>query len=327
LTFTIPAKSTKGDRLAETPSVEVLRANLKPDNSIDRKSWRNIYTVPGALVQTYRSEGHASITVPVAAEDINAHPGNPFAFAVRTRVSQKRASAESNTVTVSLFPVPEKIESIQTRVSEDAIELSWTAPTHMAGGPPLATISEYSVYRGELEPDSSDAAARDLSQARWKAPLVRLGSSASTAYTDKDFVFGKTYLYIVRSVVLADGSAIESNDSSPAIVTPKDIFPPASPQGLIASVVPPRAGELPEVDLSWSISMDSRVAGYRVYRSEQESTQGQLITPELLLSPAYRDTSIEPGHSYWYRVTAVDRAGNESTASTPVNADIAKPSL
>lgn len=327
LTFTIPAKSTKGDRLTETPAVEVLRANLKPDNSIDKKSWRNIYTLPGALVKNYRSEGHVSIVLPVAAEDINARPGSQFVFAVRTRVSKKRASAESNAVTISLFPVPEKIESIQTHVTRDAIELSWTAHTQMAGGAPFGTISEYSIYRGDLEPDSIDAAAKDLSQARWKAPLLRVGSSGSTTFTDKDFVFGKTYLYVVRSVVLAGGTTIESNDSTPAVVTPKDVFPPAFPEGLIASVIAPRAGEPPEVDLSWSISMDGRVAGYRVYRSEQENTQGQLITPELLLSPAYRDTSIEPGHNYWYRVTAVDRAGNESTASTPVNAEIAKPSL
>jgi hypothetical protein len=51
-----------------------------------------------------------------------------------------------------------------------------------------------------------------------------------------------------------------------------------------------------------------------------------LITTELLLAPAHRDTSVEPGHRYWYSVTAVDRAGNESEANAAIMVDVAKPS-
>jgi fibronectin type 3 domain-containing protein len=80
------------------------------------------------------------------------------------------------------------------------------------------------------------------------------------------------------------------------------------------------------VDLSWSINLETDLAGYRVYRSEQQDTRGVLITPELLLAPAYRDTSVESGHRYWYSVTAVDRAGNESEAGAAVAVDVAKPS-
>jgi fibronectin type 3 domain-containing protein len=38
----------------------------------------------------------------------------------------------------------------------------------------------------------------------------------------------------------------------------------------------------------------------------------------LLPTPAVRDTSVQAGHRYWYTVTAVDRAGNESALSAPV---------
>jgi fibronectin type 3 domain-containing protein len=80
------------------------------------------------------------------------------------------------------------------------------------------------------------------------------------------------------------------------------------------------------VDLSWSINLETDLAGYRVYRSERQDMRGVLITADLLLAPAYRDTSVEPGHRYWYSVTAVDRAGNESDASASVVVDVAKPS-
>jgi fibronectin type 3 domain-containing protein len=40
--------------------------------------------------------------------------------------------------------------------------------------------------------------------------------------------------------------------------------------------------------------------------------------------PAVRDSSVALGHRYWYTVTAVDRAGNESGPSRPVAVDIAE---
>jgi fibronectin type 3 domain-containing protein len=80
------------------------------------------------------------------------------------------------------------------------------------------------------------------------------------------------------------------------------------------------------VDLSWAINVETDLAGYRVYRSESEGTSGELLTRDLLLTPAYRDTSVEGGHSYWYTVRAVDRAGNESGPSQTVAVEIAQPS-
>jgi fibronectin type 3 domain-containing protein len=80
------------------------------------------------------------------------------------------------------------------------------------------------------------------------------------------------------------------------------------------------------VELSWSINTETDLAGYRVYRSEQQDTPGKLVTTDLLLSPVYRDTSVQFGHTYWYSVTAVDRSGNESEHSAPVAAEVAQPS-
>jgi fibronectin type 3 domain-containing protein len=79
-----------------------------------------------------------------------------------------------------------------------------------------------------------------------------------------------------------------------------------------------------EVDLSWSISTESDLAGYRIYRSKRENEKGELLTQDLLLSPAYRDTSVQSGHRYWYSVTAVDRSSNESAPTPQVAADVAQ---
>src|SRR5262249_2526096 len=128
--------------------------------------------------------------------------------------------------------------------------------------------------------------------------------------------------YVVRAVAIAGEGPVESDDSAPAVVAPKDTFLPAAPQNLVAAVAAP-PGSPPTVDLSWSMNVESDLAGYRVYRSNKHDTQGQLLTPELLPAPAYRDMSVQSGEHYWYSVTAVDRTGNESSATT-VAADLAQ---
>lgn len=45
---------------------------------------------------------------------------------------------------------------------------------------------------------------------------------------------------------------------------------------------------------------------------------GQRLNEELLPAPTFRDMTVTPGGQYFYRVRAVDRAGNESPSSAPV---------
>ena len=324
LTFTMPEKTINGDRLAEPPSIEVLRGALRADGSADSKSFRVVYTIPGALANNYRSGDHEQFVDPVAPEETRAHPGATLAYRVRTRASKKRASADSNTVTIRVFAVPQHIAAPQAKLTEPAIELRWTPPTQTSGGDPLTAVLEYHVYRGELDPRTHDPAVKDLSHDKWLSPLALLARSDAPDFRDTQFEFGKTYAYIVRTAVSVEGNTLESDDSDPLVLIAADTFPPAVPQSVVAAVTSAGSSGSPEVDLSWSINSESDLAGYRVYRSEQQNDKGELLTPELLLSPAYRDTSVRPDHAYWYRVTAVDRAGNESAPSPPVPADVAQ---
>jgi fibronectin type 3 domain-containing protein len=326
LIFALPGKTITGDKLSEPPAVEILRGAVKDDGTADNKSFRIVYTIPGATTDNYLAEGRVHFTDSVSPEEIRAHPGEFLAYRVRTRASRKRSSADSNTVTLRVYAVPERIPSVEARVTETAIELTWPAPTRTSAGDPLAGVSGYRIYRGELDPSSADAALKDLAQAKWTSPLVSLATSPTTSYRDSFFDFGKTYVYAVRTIVLVQGNELESGDSVPAVVTPRDIFPPAAPQGLVAAVLPSATQASVEVDLSWSINLETDLAGYRVYRSEEPGTRGQLLTPDLLLTPSYRDTSVLVGHPYWYSVTAVDRAGNESQPSARADTGVAQPS-
>src|SRR6267378_5397929 len=112
LSFTLPSKSISGERLASSLAVEILRGALKPDGSLESKSFRVVDTIPGALIDNYRSDDHFQFTDPIAPGETKAHPGAAVSYLVRTRASQKRASADSNVVSLHVFPVPERISSV-----------------------------------------------------------------------------------------------------------------------------------------------------------------------------------------------------------------------
>src|SRR5579859_5845199 len=320
LTMTLPTRTVSNERLTEPPAVEIFRGTLKPDGRPDNKSFRLVYTLPGALLDTYTNEKFIQFKDPIAPEETRAHPGTTFAYRVRTRAAKKRDSADSNTALVKIFPVPERVTGLETKVTEPAIELDWNAPKKTSGGDTLEQLTGYRVFRGEIDPSSAEAASKDIAQAKWKSPLTMLAPASETSHRDTLFEFGKTYVYVVRALALAGDGPVESDDSAPAVVTPLDTFPPAAPVNVVAALTTPPGGA-PVVELSWSVNLETDVAGYRVYRSDRQDARGQLLTQDLLPAPAYRDMSVQQGHQYWYSVTAVDRAGNESGAAT-VLADV-----
>ncbi len=75
------------------------------------------------------------------------------------------------------------------------------------------------------------------------------------------------------------------------------------------------------VSLSWSKPLDSTVAGYALYRSGAVFTtadQATLINSGLISATLYKDLPGQDG-TYYYGVTAVDYAGNESPLSGVVS--------
>ena len=179
------------------------------------------------------------------------------------------------------------------------------------------------MYRTEVEPS---AGAQSADKVAIKSAATLLGRTAATEFQDMQFEFGHGYLYNVHTAVLYGGDFIESDDSSAAsvAVTPRDTFPPATPVGLEAAVIAATTLAPPSVELSWAISPEADLAGYHVYRSERDDTPGERIDPEMLSSPTFRDTMAGAGRHYSYRVSAVDRSGNESPLSAAVPVDVAR---
>ena len=322
LEFTVPSKSVRGEPLSEMPTMEILRGFANADGSIDEKAFRVVDTVPGALLGTYAQKGKVNFLDPVAPEEIRAHAGATAIYRVRARVTDKKTSANSNDAALRWYAVAEPIGSLETQLTEDGIELRWGVPQHASGGAPIGGIAEYHLYRGEVDPAAVDSTGKEHSRAAWKSPLLQIAATKTPEYRDAAFDYGKTYAYVVRTVLTGEGSGVESGDSRTAIIKPIDTFPPAAPQGVVAAVLAGASSGQYVVDLSWSINVEADLAGYRVYRSKQPGTLGELLNAELLATPAYRDSSAASGGKYWYSVKAVDRAGNESKASEQIAVEV-----
>jgi fibronectin type 3 domain-containing protein len=101
-------------------------------------------------------------------------------------------------------------------------------------------------------------------------------------------------------------------------VTPRDTFAPSIPQNLAATVTGANGTSVAHVDLSWAISSETDLLRYNVYRSDTANSTGARANSVLLMTPVFRDESVAAGKQYFYRVTAIDRAGNESAPSAPI---------
>ena len=80
------------------------------------------------------------------------------------------------------------------------------------------------------------------------------------------------------------------------------------------------------VQLNWRAPEKSSeaVVGYNVYRANAGSSAWVKINKKPVPTPAYKDESVQRGHSYSYSIRSVDAKGHESERSAPWSVTIPK---
>jgi hypothetical protein len=330
LNFTLPTTSTDLQPLVDMPSVEIYRntpqgvAAAPKAGAKNRSTARLADTIPSETIEQYQKSGRVEFPDKLDASELAKDSGTDLIYTVRTRMSRAKASADSNAVAVRVYPAPATVQDLRATLTETALVLNWSAAQE-AGTVSAGQAAGFRIYRAEVDPTTAEAALFNPSQAKLIAPAELLAQTTSTEYRDTSFQFGHTYFYRVRGVAQFGAAIVESADSAPAVLTAKDIFPPAAPQGLEAVGVPATNGTPASIELTWTINTEPDLAGYNVYRSEQAGMPGQKLNSELLLVPTFRDMSVVPGKSYFYRLRAVDQSGNESALSSTVEAQVPGP--
>jgi hypothetical protein len=256
-------------------------------------------------------------TLPAQLQQQN--PTRMVTYAVEALNLHARSAGLSNQVQVPLAPTWPPPAKVGAEVTADGVIMTWECEAF----PNLAGVRYvYRIYRR-----SGDSGV-DLSVADVECP--------GRGFLDRTIEWQKAYEYRVTVVTSALGSkgatpcpeaaaaegaaaspdcitlTVEGDDSPPQKVFTNDVYPPGVPTGLQAVFSGP--GQARFVDLLWAPDTDADLAGYNVYRRE-EGGQPAKINAELVRTPAFRDTNVQGGKTYWYSVSAVDARGNESTRS------------
>ncbi|MGE5487151.1 MAG: fibronectin type III domain-containing protein [bacterium] len=211
--------------------------------------------------------------------------GREVLIRVRLAGRKGRFSDWSNAIHLKPMPPLEAPSGVRAEATAAGVRLNWKAP----GG------TSFRVFRrvsGQGEPEL-------------------IGTAEKSEFIDTAARFGTPYEYFVQAFAKAGDAEAFSEQSTAVEVTPRDIFPPAPPAGLMAT---PGAAA---IQLTWSPNSESDLAGYRVYRSAGGAFER---VADALPTPFYADRDVKAGVSYRYSVSAFDQGGNESARTDPVEA-------
>ncbi len=190
------------------------------------------------------------------------------------------------------------------KVLEDSITISWQPPAANIDNSTPVNLLGYNVYR------TDESQTEPANQPLNSAPI------SATEYADKSFQFGNNYRYVVRAVSLGTGGAqVESLNSNAVSVSPLDTFPPAAPERPSVAAPEPSSARLA---IFFAANKETDIAGYNIYRSTDPDLPKQnwtKLNQTLLTRTTYQDDKVEPGKTYYYYITAVDKAGNVSHPS------------
>jgi len=123
--------------------------------------------------------------------------------------------------------------------------------------------------------------------------------------------FGRWRAWILLAALLAVSTGCDDDDND-CVCSGPDVTAPAAPRGLYSIT-----GD-GEVTLVWLANTEPDLAGYDVWWSTAYDGEYQHITslqPSGEYDEDYVDTGAHNGETYYYAVTAVDLAGNESELS------------
>ncbi|PYS98059.1 MAG: hypothetical protein DMF63_17550 [Acidobacteria bacterium] len=196
--------------------------------------------------------------------------------------------------------------SLSATLSQTAIRLTWEAPTTNVDGSTPVSLLGYNVYRS-----LSDKVPGKLLN---KTPI------GDRTFDDEFFEFDKPQFYFVRSVsVGTGGEPIESRESNIVEILPKDTFAPSAPASITLAATPTT------ISIFFATNPEKDVVGYRIYRSEDpnlEKSKWQLLTTKMLETNTFQDPNVQSGKTYYYYLTATDKAGNVSEPSDVVSENV-----
>jgi hypothetical protein len=333
LRWTTPGKTSDGLLLGGPITATVCRDPAPP--AAAHKAGPATCT-PVAHLMVATGESTATDALPQAlVED----PPARLAYRIELFNGKGRTAGPSAPAFAASGAAPGPVQSLHAKASPGGIVLSWARGPRadLATVELIRTLGEGPLLTGQARPKTTPAQPRDPSRRARSSPVpvsqpnsdpaapIQLrarhaSESDPGGLLDPAVEPHNTYVYTARRVrlVTLQGQSLElaSAISSPITVSLRDVFPPASPVGVQSIASAPLNGTS-SIDLSWEPNQEADLLGYNVYRTNGIGSFVRINT-QPLTSADFRDLTAQPKIVYRYSVTAVDRNGNESARSAPI---------
>lgn len=148
-----------------------------------------------------------------------------------------------------------------------------------------------------------------------KEPVRQYSSLHSLSLTD--LVPEKRYFYRITATRQGMNAEVTEVGDFFTKSSAEDGIPPASPKSIQVAMTE----KVNQVTITWSGNTEADLKGYKIYRSELPAA-GFLEIQNTLIAKGrerYIDAGVFPGKKYYYRVSAIDVAGNEGGGSDIVS--------
>ena len=314
LTWTMPRRNTDKLPIKTNVTAQVCRReNADPCASIAK-----LDLAPGAP---------ASFQDSLPAALASGSP-RPLSYIVELKNRSGRSAGASNVAVILAGEAPPPVAGLSAEVRKSGIVLRWSTP-QTAADRALDSHLAVRIHRKLLTPHQAPKQAGPLAPPPEPIDQNLLVDSDAGRALDSSITFGNTYEYSVQRVarVQVDSRTIElAGEILPPIhVDAQDVFPPAVPTGLAAVATAAEAGAGPSIDLNWEPDTEPDLAGYFVYRREDQTAWQRISGDQPVVGPAFHDAAVAPGHTYHYAVSAVDRLGHESGRSAEAQETVPNP--
>jgi fibronectin type 3 domain-containing protein len=195
-----------------------------------------------------------------------------------------------------LLPLPSAPSSLAVTLLAASVVLTWDA------NPVSEGVTSYKIYRATNE----------------GGPYALQNTVTIPTYTDATGSAGTVYYYHVSAV----NSSGEGPYATISTTFPGDVTAPADPTGLTLTQNGPTS-----VLLDWTDNTETDLQGYNIYAATAAiGPFTKLNTTVTWPVSTYQHNSATAGNTWYYRVSALDTAGNESGFATG-NLFIATPDI
>ena len=307
LSWTMPARTTDRVALRRPITVQVCRsADKDPCENIAKLSF------PPGRAGAYTDSLPAQLT---------EEPERLLRYQVFLPNHAGKSAGPSNTALSASGASPPAVTGLSGEVRQEGVLLTWQS-VEPPGRPIFFRIDRLQLTAAAPQETPRSPLSPDLPRATQILEVRGKNGGDPGHALDTSVLFNQRYRYVLERVATRDGGPIEvEGPPSAAIeVTTRDTFPPAVPRGLVA--VADAAGGA--IDLSWQPDTEADLAAYMVYRRDLPASLPAQRIASVGVETSFRDTAVQPGHTYAYSVSAIDQSGNPSASSPDVEETLPK---